>query len=85
MSRSRKCEKGREIAISALTPGKITHHRVCICYTNKTVTSAGLIICALYTVSRFLTHVRRELRIALTFPRIAKCLKKIYVRTHFFT
>lgn len=36
-----KCEKGREIAISALTPDKITHRRVCIrvCYTNKTYVS----------------------------------------------
>lgn len=32
----KKCDKGREIAISALTPDKITHRRVCtrICYTN---------------------------------------------------
>jgi len=71
----RKCEKGHDIAIHTLTPDKITHRRVCIriYYTNKTITSAGLIIRALYTVLRFLTRLI-----------LSRTLCKTYICSNFF-
>lgn len=80
----RKCEKGREIASAILRPDKITRRRVCIriCYTNKTITSVGLIIRALHTVLRFLNRARRFAKYIFNFFRNFKRFKNdLYLYT----